>query len=132
MEEKLDDPGKVCKGQSQTPQNRRGRQKKMNLTKMTWKKLPERYVPNQNRASSRKTRMRQQWVEAAVWGKEDAHFPPHASGEHSSNAQEEHSNAAPSRTVLSYSSVKKAKGINYEVGIYILERRVLGDRVETF
>lgn len=61
----------------------------MNLTKMTWKKLPERYVVNQNRASSRKTRMRQQWVEAAVEGKEDAHFPPHASGEQASNAQEE-------------------------------------------
>lgn len=42
-------------------------------------------------------------MEAAVWGKEDAHFPPHASGEHASNAQEEHSNATPSRTVLSYS-----------------------------
>lgn len=68
-EGKLDKPGKVCKEESQAPQNLRGREKKMNLTKMTWKKLPESYVVNQNRASSRRTRMRQQWVEAAVWGK---------------------------------------------------------------
>lgn len=46
----------------------------MNLTKMTWKKLPERSVVNQNRAPSRKARMRQQWVKAGVGGKEDATF----------------------------------------------------------